>query len=147
MSHVQNKLLSREAFTDIKHGVGILLNKKWNQRNTDSEYIIKLTTDHPIKSSKRSGSTRQIAKDVNLFLEEKQNWDLFTEANASVLADTHSTKETKEMTVQKHLRNKNILTKRRYLGYNKDAKANDMIHMGSDHVCHGNFHDLQDWKE
>ena len=26
-----------------------------------------------------------------------------------------------------------ILTKRRYLRYNKDAEANDMIHMGSDH--------------
>ena len=28
-----------------------------------------------------------------------------------------------------------ILTKRRYLRYNKDAEANDMIHMGSDHTC------------
>ena len=28
-----------------------------------------------------------------------------------------------------------ILTKRRYLKYNKDAEANDMIHMGSDHRC------------
>ena len=29
----------------------------------------------------------------------------------------------------------NILTKRRYLTHNKDAEANDMIHMGSDHRC------------
>ena len=28
-----------------------------------------------------------------------------------------------------------MLTKRRYLRYNKDAEANDMIHMGSDHKC------------
>ena len=28
-----------------------------------------------------------------------------------------------------------ILTKTRYLKYNKDAEANDMIHMGSDHRC------------
>ena len=28
-----------------------------------------------------------------------------------------------------------ILTKRSYLRYNKDAEANDMIHMGSDHRC------------
>ena len=28
-----------------------------------------------------------------------------------------------------------ILTKRRYLRHNKDAEANDMIHMGSDHRC------------
>ena len=28
-----------------------------------------------------------------------------------------------------------MLTKRRYLKYNKDAEANDRIHMGSDHRC------------
>ena len=28
-----------------------------------------------------------------------------------------------------------MLTKRRCLRYNKDAEANDMIHMGSDHRC------------
>ena len=28
-----------------------------------------------------------------------------------------------------------MLTKRRYLRYNKDAEANDMIHMGSGHRC------------
>ena len=28
-----------------------------------------------------------------------------------------------------------ILTKRRYLRHAKDAEANDMIHMGSDHRC------------
>ena len=28
-----------------------------------------------------------------------------------------------------------ILIKRRHLKYNKDAEANDMIHMGSDHRC------------
>ena len=28
-----------------------------------------------------------------------------------------------------------ILTKRRYLRYNKDAEPNDIIHMGSDHRC------------
>ena len=28
-----------------------------------------------------------------------------------------------------------ILTKRRYSRYNKDPKANDMIHIGSDHRC------------
>ena len=28
-----------------------------------------------------------------------------------------------------------ILTKRRHLRHNKDAEANDMIHMGSDHRC------------
>ena len=28
-----------------------------------------------------------------------------------------------------------ILTKRRHLKYSKDAQANDMSHMGSDHIC------------
>ena len=28
-----------------------------------------------------------------------------------------------------------ILTKRRYLRHNKNAEANDMIHVGSDHRC------------
>ena len=28
-----------------------------------------------------------------------------------------------------------ILTERTYVRYNKDAEANDMIHMGSDHRC------------
>ena len=28
-----------------------------------------------------------------------------------------------------------ILIKRRHLTYSKDAEANDMIHMGSDHRC------------
>ena len=35
-----------------------------------------------------------------------------------------------------------IIIKRRHLKYNKDAEANDMIHMGSDHRCHGNIRDL-----
>ena len=28
-----------------------------------------------------------------------------------------------------------IITQRRHLKYNKDAEANDMIHIGSDHRC------------
>ena len=94
---------------DNKHGVGIMLNKKWRQRIIDTEHTneraitativvirqrIKLMSvyfshsgyaDHHIeKSTKRSRSTRQIAKDTNLSLEETslQNWDLVTEPNA-----------------------------------------------------------------
>ena len=41
-----------------------------------------------------------------------------------------------------------ILTKRRYLRHDKDAEANDMIHVGSRHRwCHGDFHDRHAWKE
>ena len=36
----------------------------------------------------------------------------------------------------------NIIIKRRHLKYNKDAEANDMIHMVSDHRCvYGNIYD------
>ena len=51
------------------------------------------------KCTKRSRSTRQITKDTYLLLEDTsmQNWDLVTEKNAKVLADTRSTREIKEV--------------------------------------------------
>ena len=90
-----------------------------------------------------------------------QNWDLATESNVQVLADTHSEKETSRRvdwmkhwlmsqrytalnTMYRHTLAKQttcrspkgcekqldyILTKRKYLKLNKDAEANDMIHM------------------
>ena len=109
---------------DNKHGAGILLNKKWRQRIIDTEYtneraitativvnrqLIKLMNvyflhsgyaDHHIeKSTKRSRNTRQIAKETYPLLEETSmlNWDLVKEQNAQVLADAHSTRETKEV--------------------------------------------------
>ena len=176
---------------DNKYGVGILLIKKWRQRIVDTEYVnersiiativvnhqrIKLMSayftpsgcaDHHIeKCTKRSRSTRQIAKHTYISLKETsmQNWDLVTEPNAFVLADTNSTRETKRgdwmkqwlmlqgYTALDTMYRKNtsetndlqrspkgnekqidfLLTKRRYLRYNKDAEANDVIHMGSD---------------
>ena len=108
---------------DNKHGVGIVLNKKWRQKIIDTEYIseraitaaivvnhqrIKLMSvyfshyadQHVEKCIKRSSSTRQIAKTTYRLLEETSmlNWDLAAEPNVQVLADTHSTKETKEVT-------------------------------------------------
>ena len=49
--------------------------------------------------SKASRSTQQIAKNTYPLEEETsmQNWDLVTEQNAQVWADTHSTRETKEV--------------------------------------------------
>ena len=94
-----------------------------------------------------------------------QNWDLAAEPNVQVLADTlnevnkrgdcmkhwlmlqdYTTlntmyrktpqKQTTFISPKGHEKQIDfILTKRRYLKYNKDAEANDMIHMGSDHRC------------
>ena len=110
---------------DNKHGVGIMLNKRWRQRSIDTEYInqraisttimvnrqrIKLMSvyfsqsgyaDHHIeKCTKRSRNTLQIAKDTFHKLVETSlpNWDLITEMNVIVLADTHSTRESNEVT-------------------------------------------------
>ena len=93
------------------------------------------------------------------------SWNLEKEQNVKVLADTLSTRVTKEGTglswlmvndysalntmfrktpqkqtsfvspKGKEKRIDYILTKRRYLRNVKDAEANDMIHMGSDHRC------------
>ena len=65
------------------------------------------------------------------------------------MADVTRVYSTQHDVQKKHLRNKRpsdlqkvtrnkidyILTKRRYLRYNKDAEANDMVHMRSDHRC------------
>ena len=92
---------------DIKHGVGIMLNKKWRQIIINTEYIngraitattvvnrqlIKLLSgyfhhwgnaDHHIVKMYRTieRSTLQIAKDTYLLLEgtSMQNWDLVTD--------------------------------------------------------------------
>ena len=166
-----------------------MLNKKWRHRIIDTKFINERVVtativvnhqritlllhsgyadQHVEKCAKRSRSTRQIAKNTYRLLEETsmQNWDLAAEPSAQVLADTHSTKETEEVTgwssgwcykathhstrwTERHLGNKRptdlhkrnekkidyILTKRRYLKYNKDAEANNMIQMGSDHRC------------
>ena len=76
------------------------------------------------------------------------SWDQDAELNVQVLANTHSTEETREVTrknpgKQTTYRSpkgneKQIdynIIKSRHLQYNKDAAANDMIHMGSDHRC------------
>ena len=105
---------------DNKHGVGIMLNKKWRQRINDTEYIneraitttivvnrqrIKLMsvctsptrgmrTITSRKCTRRSRSTQLIAKDTFPLLEETsmQNSVPDTEQNVLVLAGTHSTR-------------------------------------------------------
>ena len=69
------------------------------------------------------------------------NWDVVAEPNVQVLANTLNggNKRGDWMTYRSPKGNEKqidcILTKRRHLKYNKDAEANDMIHMGSDHRC------------
>ena len=106
---------------DHKHGVGILLNKKWRQRIIDTEHIneraisttivvnrqrIKLKSvyfthsgyaDHHIEKMYKTiekhtpNYKRYIPKIGGHF-----NAELDTEMNVSVSAGTHSTRETKE---------------------------------------------------
>ena len=102
-----------------------MLNKNWRQKIINTEYIneraitativvnhqrIKLMSvyfthsgyaDHHVeKCTEQSRNTRQTAKITYRLLEETsmQNWGLATEPNVQVLADTHSTRETKEVT-------------------------------------------------
>ena len=119
---------------------------------------------HVEKCTERSRSTRQIAKNTYRLLEETslENWELAREPNVQVLADEgnkrgdwmkqwlmlqgytalntmYSKTPGKQTTYRSPKGNEKqidcILTKRRYLKYNKDAEAKDMIHMGSDHRC------------
>ena len=90
-------------------------NKKWRQRIIDTEYINERAITATIVVNRQriklmsvyfthSGygaitSIKNVQNDTYLLLEETsmQNWDLVTEPNAKVLADTHSTRETKEV--------------------------------------------------
>ena len=101
-----------------------MLNKKWRQRIIDTEYIYEQATiativvnrqriklmsvffthsgyadRHVEKMYKTIEKHTTNCKNIYLLLEEisMQNWDLVTEPNALVLADTHSMRETKEV--------------------------------------------------
>ena len=120
------------------------------------------------RCTKLSRITCQTTKNAFLSLVEIStlSWDQEKDRNVKVLANTHSTKATKEViglkswlmlndysalntmfrkTPQKQTsfvspkgKEKQIdyiVTKRRHLRNVKDAEANDMIHMGSDHRC------------
>ena len=110
---------------DNKHGVGIMLNKRWRQRIIDTEYIneraitttivvnrqhIKLMSvyfthsryaDHHIEKMYKTIEKRTWRIAINTYpsLEETSmlSWDL-VKRNVKVLADTLSTRETKEVT-------------------------------------------------
>ena len=118
-------IFMRSGKFDNKHGVGIMLNKRWRQRIIDTQYIneraitttifvnrqhIKLMSvyflhskyaDHHIeKMYKRSRNTWRTVINTFQSLEETSmlSWDLEKERNVKVLEDTLSTRETKEVT-------------------------------------------------
>ena len=81
---------------DNKHGVGIMLNKKWSQRIIDIEYINERAITATIVVN------RQRIKLMSVYISFSGYADhhiekMYTEPNAKVLADTHSTRETKEV--------------------------------------------------
>ena len=111
---------------DNKHGVGIMLNKRWRQRSIDTEYInqraisttimvnrqrIKLMSvyfsqsgyaDHHIekctKTIEKTHCKLQKIHSTNWWRLHCRTGDLITEMNVIVLADTHSTRESNEVT-------------------------------------------------
>ena len=178
---------------DNKHGVGIMLNKRWRKRIIDTEYIneraIKTTilvnrqhidlmsvyfphskyADHHIEKmyktiEKHMTNNKKcipiIGGDFNAELGPGKGTECksvgkytLNESNKRgdwlkswlMLIDYSALNTMFEKTPQKQTsfvspkgKEKQIdyiLTKRRYLRNVKDAEANDMIHMGSDHRC------------
>ena len=172
-----------------KHGVGIMLNKRWRQRIIDTEYIneraitttilvnrqhIKLMSVYfPTQNmrittlrrcTKQSRNTWRTVISTYQSLEETSmlSWDLEKERNVRytlnesnkrgdslkswlMLQDYTAFNTMFRKTPQKQTtfispkgNGKQIdykLTKRRHLKHIKDAEADDMIHMGSDHRC------------
>ena len=105
----QNKFMGAGKY-DNKHRVGIMLNRKWRQKNIDTEYItivvnhqrIELMSvyflhsgdaDHHVeKCTEQSRSTRQTTTIAYRLVEETSilSWDQDAELNVQVLANTHS---------------------------------------------------------
>ena len=112
---------------DNKHGVGIMLNTKWQQQIIDTEHIneraitativvnhqrIKLMSVYFLALEDRCGpprrknvqnksrNTRQTTETAYRSLEETSmlSWDQDKEQNVQVLANTHSTEEAREVT-------------------------------------------------
>ena len=178
---------------DNKHGVEILLNKKWRQRSIDTEYIseraittmimvnhqrIKLISvyfphygypDHHIDkmhrtNEKHTSSSKKSIQTVggyfnaelgpgygveraivgpHTFNEGNKRGDwlkhLLTIQNFTAPNTMYRKTLGKQTTYRSPEGTEKqidcILIKRRHLKYSKDAEANDMIHMGSEHRC------------
>ena len=191
--HITNTYSWVQEKYDNKHGVGILLNKRWKQRIIDTEYIneraisvtivvkrqrIKLMSvyfthsgyaDHHIEKCTRwSRSTQKTAKryipiiggDYNAELglghgnecisvcrytlnegNKRGDWMkhwLMLQGYTALNMMYKKTPQKQTTFVPPKGKEKQIdyiLTKWRYLRHTKDAEANDMIHMGSDHRC------------
>ena len=178
---------------DNKHGVGIMLNKRWRKRIIDTEYIneraitttilvnrqhIKLMSvyfhhskyaDHhiekmyktienhmvhsnkyipiiggdfnaelgPGKGTERKSVGRYTLNESNKRGDWLKSWLMLNDYSAlNTMFRKTPQKQTSFVSPKgKEKQIDYILTKRRYLRNVKDAEANDMIHMGSDHRC------------
>ena len=178
---------------DIKHGVGIMLNKRWRKRIIDTEYIneraitttilvnrqhIKLMSvyfphskyaDHHVEKMYKTIEKHMLnnkkyipiiggdfnaelgpgkgteCKSVGRYTLNESNkrgdwlksWLMLNDYSAlNTMFRKTPHKQTSFVSPKgKEKQIDYILTKRRYLRNVKDAEANDMIHMGSDHRC------------
>ena len=160
-----------------KHGVGIMLNKRWRKRIIDTDYInervIKTTilvnrqhidlmsvcfphskyADHHIEKMHKTIEKHMtnnkkcipiIGGDFNAELGHGKGtecksvgWLMLNDYSAlNTMFKKTPQKQTSFVSPKgKEKQIDYILTKRRYLSNVKDAEANDMIHMGSDHRC------------
>ena len=186
-------IFMRSGKFDNKHGVGIMLNKRWRQRIIDTEYIneraitttivvnrrhIKLLSvyfSHPRYADHHSEKMYKtiekhmancnkyipiIGGDFNAELgpgkgterksvggytlnegNKRGDWlkSLLMLQDCTALNTMFRKTPQKQSTFTSPQGNEKridyILTKRRYLKHIKDAEANDMIHMGSNHRC------------
>ena len=83
-------IFTRAGKYDNKHGVGILVDKKWKQRTIDTEYINERAISATIVVNRQR---------IKLMSVSMLNWDLDTEMNVIVWVVTPSMRETKEVTV------------------------------------------------
>ena len=143
-----------------KHGVGIMLNKRWKKRIIDTDYIneraIKTTIlvnrrridlmsvyfPHskyaelgPGKKSECKSVGRYTLNESNKRGDWLKSWLMLNDYSAlnTMFRKTPQTTFVSPKGKEKQI--DFILTKNRYLRNVKDAEANDMIHMGSDHRC------------
>ena len=165
---------------DNKHGVGIVLNKRWRKIIIDTEYInertikttilvnrphIKLMSvyfphskyaDHHVEKMYKTiekhmlnnkkyipivggdfNAELGLGKETECKSDWLKSWLMLNDYSAlNTMFRKTPQKQTSFVSPEgKEKQIDYILTKRRYLRNVKDAEANDMIHMGSDHRC------------
>ena len=124
---------------DNKHGVGIMLNKRWRQRIIDTEYINEraITTLGPGNGTERKSVGRYTLNEGNKRGDWLKSWLMLQDYTAlNTMFRKTPQKQTTFISPKGNEKQIDyILTKRRHLKHIEDAEANDIIHMGSDHRC------------